>query len=283
MARGLPGRARRRSATRSRSPRAATSSSSSDATSSPCIRPRRGRNAGGGPRAGRARGARRAPERRAGRSARDAADEPAVRRAARLRARRHQADGLRRLLPDRRRLHQLGEGAGHPGRARPRLGGGQPRRVGLRITDLDPIEHDAALRALPQSRAQLDARHRRRLLLRAPRRGDPLRAREVRRGSRRADHHVRNAEGEAGDQGRRARARVHVRARPTGSPSSIPTPKQGKDFPLAEGARDGAAAARAARAGEREAAAVRPARSASRACCATPRSTPPASSSRRGR
>ena len=35
-----------------------------------------------------------------------------------LRARRDHADGLRRLLPDRRRLHQLGEGAGHPGRAR---------------------------------------------------------------------------------------------------------------------------------------------------------------------
>ena len=28
------------------------------------------------------------------------------------------ADGLRRLFPDRRRLHPVGEGAGHPGRAR---------------------------------------------------------------------------------------------------------------------------------------------------------------------
>ena len=46
-------------------------------------------------------------------------------RAAGVRARRHRGDGLPRLLPDRRRLHQVGEGARHPGRARPRLGGGQ--------------------------------------------------------------------------------------------------------------------------------------------------------------
>ena len=47
--------------------------------------------------------------------------------APRDRARDHQQDGLRRLLPDRLGLHQLGEGPGHPGRARPRLGGGLAR------------------------------------------------------------------------------------------------------------------------------------------------------------
>ena len=36
---------------------------------------------------------------------------PGVRSAARVRDEDHRADGLRRLLPDRRRLHQLGEGA----------------------------------------------------------------------------------------------------------------------------------------------------------------------------
>ncbi len=46
--------------------------------------------------------------------------------------------------------------------------------------------------------------------------------REVRRGPGRADHHVRDAQGEAGDQGRRPRARLHLRARPTASRSSTP-------------------------------------------------------------
>ena len=38
--------------------------------------------------------------------------------AARLRARHDRADGLLRLLPDRRRLHPVGQGQRHPGRAR---------------------------------------------------------------------------------------------------------------------------------------------------------------------
>ena len=39
-------------------------------------------------------------------------------RPARLRDRRHHPDGLPRLLPDRRRLHQMGQGPRHSGRAR---------------------------------------------------------------------------------------------------------------------------------------------------------------------
>ncbi len=50
-------------------------------------------------------------------------------RAPRLRARRHRADEISGLLPDRRRLHPVGEGAGHSGRAGPRLG----RRLGGRL------------------------------------------------------------------------------------------------------------------------------------------------------
>ena len=62
-----------------------------------------------------------------------------------------------------------------------------------------------------------------------------------------------------------------------------PEPKQGKDFPLGQGARDGAAAAWscASRASAKGGSST--SRCGSRACCATPRSTPPASSSRRGR
>ena len=79
------------------------------------------------------RGGRRARSPAARRSGRPApgARRPRLSRAAGLRARRHQQDGLRRLLPDRRRVHRLGQGARHPGRTRPRFGrwfSGRPGR-----------------------------------------------------------------------------------------------------------------------------------------------------------
>ena len=83
----------------------------------------------------------------------------------------------------------------------------------MRITDVDPIDFDLHLRALPQPRAHLDARHRRRLLRAAPRRGHRLRHAEVRPRERRADHHVRDDEGEGRRARRRARARDAVRRR----------------------------------------------------------------------
>ena len=89
----------------------------------------------------------------------------------------HHPDGLRRLLPDRRRLHQLGASAtacrSGPGAAR------APARsspTALGITDLDPLRYDAAVRALPQSRARVDARLRHRLLPGRPRPRHRLRA-----------------------------------------------------------------------------------------------------------
>ena len=63
--------------------------------------------------------------------------------AARLRARRHHEDGLRRLLPDRRRLHQGGARPRHPGRARAaarRPARSSPTRS--RITDVCPLKFD---------------------------------------------------------------------------------------------------------------------------------------------
>mgnify|MGYP003694102197 CR=1 FL=1 len=42
----------------------------------------------------------------------------------------------------------------------------------MRITDVDPIDFDLDLRALPEPRARVAARHRHRLLRAAPRRGD---------------------------------------------------------------------------------------------------------------
>jgi DNA polymerase-3 subunit alpha len=51
-------------------------------------------------------------------------------------------DGLPRLLPDRGRLHQLGQEARHPGRPRPRLGCRLAGGLGAGITDLDPMPYD---------------------------------------------------------------------------------------------------------------------------------------------
>ena len=91
-------------------------------------------------------------------------------------------DGLRRLLPDRRRLHRLRAQAtasrSGPGRGSSAgsLVAWSPRHHRRRS---DRVRHH--LRALPEPRAHLDARHRRRLLHARARPGDPLRRREVRR------------------------------------------------------------------------------------------------------
>ena len=73
------------------------------------------------------------PPRRPGRGLREAAG---------LRARHHRGDGLSRLLPDRGRLHQMGQGSRHPRRPRPRLGCRQPR--GLRA-DSSPTSTPCAI------------------------------------------------------------------------------------------------------------------------------------------
>ena len=129
----------------------------------------------------------------------------------RLRDRRHPLDGLRRLLPGRRRLHHLGQGARHPGRSRPRLG---PRiDGGVRDADHRPRPASARtdLRTVPQPRPGLDARLRHRLRRAPARRGDPLRHRQVRRGPGQSDRHLRHDQGQAGGQGRLPGARLSVR------------------------------------------------------------------------
>ena len=91
----------------------------------------------------------------------------------------------------------------HPGRPGPWLG----RRLDVRLRDEDhrPRPHPARpdLRAVPQPRAPLAARLRRRLRRAPARRGDPLRHREVRQRAGRADRHLRHDQGQAGRQGRR--------------------------------------------------------------------------------
>jgi hypothetical protein len=138
---------------------------------------------------------------------------PAVRRSPRIRDQDHPADGLPRLLPDRRRLHQVGQAqrrAGGAGaRLRRRLAGGlfaahhRPRPAALRT----------AVRALPQSRARFDARLRHRLLPGRPRPRHRLRQEEVRRARRVADRHLRHHGGQGGDPRRRPRARPRLQFR----------------------------------------------------------------------
>ena len=112
-----------------------------------------------------------------------------------LRDRRHLQDEVPRLLPDRRRLHPVGQGQRHPRGAGARLG----RRLGGGLVAHHHRSRSPALRpavrALPEPRARVDARLRHRLLPGPPRRGDPLRAAEVRRRPRGADHHPRQAAG----------------------------------------------------------------------------------------
>ena len=126
-----------------------------------------------------------------------------MRRSGPLRDRRDPQEGLRRVLPRRRRLHQLGQGPRHPGRPRPWV----RRRLDVRLRPAHhrprPGRARPGLRAVPQPRAPVDARLRRGLRRAPPRRGHPLRQREVRRGAGRPDRHLRHHQGQAGGQGRR--------------------------------------------------------------------------------
>ena len=129
----------------------------------------------------------------------------------RVRDRGDRLEGVRRVFPCGRRLHQLGQGPGHPGRPGPWF----RRRVDVRVRDADHRPGPAAarpdLRALPEPRTHVDARLRHRLRRPPPPGGDPLRHREVRRRPGRDDRHLRHHQGQAGGQGRRPGARLPVR------------------------------------------------------------------------
>src|SRR5262249_41978522 len=116
-------------------------------------------------------------------------------RALGLRAQRDRRDELSRLFPDRFRLHPVGQGAWHSGRAGARLG----RRLArlLRAHHHRSRSHPfrAPVRALSQSRAPVDARFRHRLLPGPARPGDRLRAGALRPRPRGADHHLRHVAG----------------------------------------------------------------------------------------
>ena len=78
-------------------------------------------------------------------------------------------DGLLGLHADRRGLHQLRAPTADPGRSRARLGGRQPGVLRPAHHRTRPDRAQAVVRAMAQSRTQVDAGYRRGLLLRAAR------------------------------------------------------------------------------------------------------------------
>ena len=76
-----------------------------------------------------------------------------------------------------------------------------------------PARRRPDLRALPQPRPQIDARHRHRLLGPRPRADDPLRRREIRPRIGRPDHHLRQDGAARRDPRRGPRARLRLRHR----------------------------------------------------------------------
>ncbi len=160
-------------------------------------------------------------------------------------------DGLRGLFPDRRRLHPVGQGAGNPGRPRPRLGRRLGRGLGADHHRSRPAALRPAVRALPQSRARVDAGFRHRLLPGPARRGDRLCAARIRRRSGGADHHLREAAGAR--RGARCRPRARPAVRPGQQGRRADPQQSGQAGHAAAGDRGRAAAAADARRGRRRA------------------------------
>ena len=148
----------------------------------------------------------------------------------------------------------------------------------LRITDLDPIPYNLLFERFlnPERKSMPDID----MDFCFERRDEVIRyvREKLRRGPRGADHHVRDAEGEGGDQGRRPRPRVQLRRDRQASPSSIRRPSRARTSRSPRRWRwSRACASCASRASASSSSSST--RSSSRACCATPPSTPPASSS----
>ncbi len=135
----------------------------------------------------------------------------ARRRAHRVRARRHQVDGVPGVLPRGLGPRPLREVAQHPCRS----GAGERGRFVCRVLPAHrrhrPDQVRPAVRALPQPGPQADARHRHGLRLPVPGGDDPVRGAALRPRPCRADHHVLH------DQGASRGARCGARA--SGTPT----------------------------------------------------------------
>jgi DNA polymerase-3 subunit alpha len=127
-------------------------------------------------------------------------------RAAGIRARHHRAHEVSRLLPDRGRLHQVGQVARHSRRPRPRFGRGLARRLCATITDLDPLRFNLLFeRFLNPERVSMPdfdidfCQDRREEVIRYVQQ-------KYGRDAGRPDHHLRNAAGARRAARRRPRA-----------------------------------------------------------------------------
>ena len=155
--------------------------------------------------------------------------------------------GFAGLFPDRRRLHRLGQAARDPRGSGPRIRRRQSRRVRARHHRYrsDPVQ--VALRALPQSGAQVACPiSTSTSASTGATRSSQYVKREIRRRSRRADHRLRHAQGQAGDQGRRPRPRLHITRRPIVSASSIRRRSKARTTPSRRRSRSSRGCARCA-------------------------------------
>ncbi len=207
------------------------------------------------------------------------ARHPGAAGTAALRAEDDQGDGLRRLLPDRLGLHPVRQARRGRRRPRPRLGGGLARRLlpgnhGYRPDPLRP-----PLRAVPEPRAQVDARHRHRFLRPRARPRHQLRGRQVRARPGRPDHHLRDDDGPRRGARRRPRARRPVRP---GRPDREAHPRGSEGLPRGV-AQAGRRARRPTTTPRRRRARSSTSPGRSRDSSARTRSTPRASSSATGR
>ena len=168
-------------------------------------------------------------------------------RAGRVRDLDHLPDGLPRLLPGRRRLHQLGEEQRRGGRPWPGQRRGQHRRLLDGHHRPRPAGPRADLRAVPEPRADLDARHRHRLRRTRPGRRHQVRHPEVRQRQGRPDHHLRHDQGEGRHQGLHAGPRVPLRPRRPDH-QGLPAGGHGQGHPAVRHLRRGAPAATTRRA-----------------------------------
>ena len=147
-------------------------------------------------------------------------------RARRDGARGHRPDGLQRLLPHRLGLREVGQGQRHRRRARARQRGRLDR--GLRAAHHRPRSAALrpALRALPQSRARVDAGYRHRLLRARPRARHAVRGRRSTGASRwrRSSPSARCSR--APPRATRRACSATTTASATGWPSSSPIPSR---------------------------------------------------------
>ena len=121
--------------------------------------------------------------------------------ASRVRDPDHLPDGVPGLLPGGGGLHHVGEEQRHRGGPGPRLRGRLDRRLRHGHHRPRPAGSRPDLRALPQPRTHLHARHRHRLRRAWARRRDQVRDPEMGLGPGGADHHLRHDQGQGRDQG----------------------------------------------------------------------------------